>query len=65
MTRPILDSDIRPTLMLRKRIGVFLTGDADYRPAGQFVMKFDDNRTTIVEAVIDNVPGNIKKIKNN
>ena len=56
MTRPILDSDIRPTLMLRKRIGVFLTGDADYRPAGQFVMKFDDNRTTIVEAVIDNVP---------
>ena len=56
MTRPILDSDIRPTMLLKKRSGVFNTGGSEYRPKGQFRIAFDENRTTVVEAVLDNVP---------
>lgn len=56
MTRPILDSDIRPTLLIKKRNGVFNTGSSEYRPLGQFRIAFDENRTTVVEAIVDNIP---------
>jgi hypothetical protein len=43
-------------MMVRKRTGVFNTGDSDYRVAGHFILKLDENRGTVVEAVLDNMP---------
>ena len=56
MTKPILPADSRPTLLLRKRSGVFNTGSPEYRVAGHFIITLDENRGTIVEAVLDNMP---------
>lgn len=56
MTKPIFSYDVRPTMMVRKRNGIFSTGSRDYRPKGSFRITLDENKTSITEAFVDNIP---------
>lgn len=56
MTEPIISTNIRPTMRLKKRQGTFLTGSSEYNANGSFRLTMDENRSSVVEAFIDNIP---------
>ena len=43
-------------MRIKKKSGTFPDGAAEYDPKGEFKIRFDSNKSTIVEAMLDNTP---------